>query len=115
MKFTLPLPTPTNNAYATSRGRWYKPPKIKAWEDEALWEIKKQWNTYGNQRMLGDVAVMIDWHIVRERDVDGAIKPILDIFERAGVYKNDSQVQMVIARKYKSKKAYCTVDIDDLY
>ncbi len=114
MKFTLPLPETTNHSYATNRGRWYKTGKAKAWEELAWYEIKKQ-NKLKLQ-FTDNVMVSMEFFLKRDRDVDGGIKPVLDILQKAGVYKNDSQVQVVSAEKLKTEKKepYVIVEVNDI-
>lgn len=100
MNVTLPLPETTNQAYATNNGRWYKTAKVKSWETEAGWLVKKAWK--GKKPLRGSVRVDIRFLVKRDRDIDGAIKPILDLMQRMGVYENDRQVMKLTVSKAKT-------------
>lgn len=100
MNFVLPLPQTTNHAYATSGGHWYKTAKAKEWEDEAGWRVKKVWKRTPIQ---GDVSVSMQLFLKLDRDIDGSIKSILDLFQRMGVYENDRQVISLTVDKFVDK------------
>ena len=99
--FVLPLPITTNHAYATSGGRWYKTAKAKEWEDEAGWIVKKVWK---RKPIQGEVSVSMQLFLKRDRDIDGSIKSILDLFQRMGVYENDRQVISLTVDKFIDKE-----------
>lgn len=90
MKITLPIPPmSTNHAYHTQQGRWYKDEKMIEWEKESLWKLKG--NTFHVTTWCA-VSIQFSFGNKRKNDIDGRIKPILDLLEKAGVYKNDSMV-----------------------
>ena len=112
MKFTLPLPETTNAIYRSGLGGWYKSAKAKTWENRAGWELKRQWN---KQKILGDVSVGIVFYLKRDRDIDGSIKPTLDLLERTGVIENDKYVQALIVEKKKTRgKPKMEVEIQEV-
>lgn len=109
----IPLPPPINQMYKTTKsGGFYKDQKVKDWEEEAGWEIKIQ--RKGKPKFLGDVMVDMNFYLKRDRDIDGSIKPILDILAKVGVYENDSQVQALFAKKKKSKDPRVEVRINEI-
>jgi len=110
MIFTIDLPVPTNRAYATNRGRWYKTAECKAWEIKAGWVIKQSWK---KKPLEGRVVVDI-WFIFKDdrRDIDGGIKPVLDLLQRQGVYKNDRQVwDMPVHKRFDKEFPRCEVEV----
>jgi Holliday junction resolvase RusA-like endonuclease len=101
MTFTLPLPETTNHAYATAQGRWYKTVKQKAWENEAGYLVMSKWD---KKPLKGFIGMTIDLYLKRDRDIDGSIKPILDLFQRLGIYANDRNVTELLVEKFIDKK-----------
>lgn len=99
--FILPLPETTNHGYATAGGRWYKTAKQKAWEEEAGMMVRVYW---GRKKPLeGELEVSIMLWVKRDRDIDGSIKPILDLFQRMRVYENDRQIRTLTVYKFRTK------------
>ena len=91
--FTLDLPKTTNAIYHTSGGKWYKDEKQKVWEQSEGWKIKEVWK---RKPLKNHCFVGIHLYLKRDRDIDGSIKPILDLLERCGVYENDRQIVHLI-------------------
>lgn len=102
MKFILPLPKTTNHGYATNNGRWYKTADQKIWETECAWLVKKQ-RTH-TKTMTGTISAYINLFLKRDRDIDGSIKPLLDLLQRTGIYANDSQITYMVVTKTTDKK-----------
>lgn len=98
--YILPLPETTNNAYRSSGRHWYKSEKAKAWEDTAGYLVSSAWD---KKQFTDNVSVEIYIHVNRDRDIDGSLKPILDLFQRIGVYKNDKQVKKMMVEKSQDK------------
>jgi Holliday junction resolvase RusA-like endonuclease len=110
MIFTLPLPETTNHAYATSRGRWYKTQKAANWEKEAGLIIMQSWRGKPIDR---EVVVIIKFYLKRDRDIDGGIKPVLDLLQRLRVYENDRQVKNLWVYKLEDKEwPRCEVSLE---
>jgi Holliday junction resolvase RusA-like endonuclease len=113
MIFTIELPVPTNRAYATNRGRWYKTDECKAWEEKAGWTIKQSWK---EKPLEGHVIVSI-WFMFENdrRDIDGGIKSVLDLLQRQGVYKNDRLVwNMDVHKRIDKEFPRCVVEVNKL-
>lgn len=97
MKFILPLPPGINNTYGLSNSGYagmYKKKVARDWEDEAGWEIKRQYP--GIKTCLNDMKIGIIWFYKYERDIDAGFKILLDLFQKQRVYKNDRQVRKVM-------------------
>ena len=76
--------------------------KQKAWENEAGLMTKVHW---GNQKTLkGSLSVELLLYVIHDRDIDGSIKPILDLFQRIGVYENDKNITQLTVYKFKNKE-----------
>lgn len=61
--------------------------------------VKEVWASWHKKPIEGNVWVHI-W-ISTAKDCDAVVKPVLDILQEAGVYKNDSQVIELIVSKKK--------------
>lgn len=97
MIYTLPLPpSGTNNAYHTSNGKWYKDRDIVLWERECLYMLRKKVDL-----LTGGITVNIGFYFPdnRRRDIDGKIKFVLDLCQKAGFYVDDSEVVNLIVSK----------------
>ena len=110
MKFILPLPETTNEAYRSGKKGWYKTEKQKAWEQEAGWEVSRQIKE-PIIVITGEVGVILDFYLVRDRDIDNSIKPILDLFQNLGFYLNDKQIRHLLANKWFDEPKRCEVEI----
>lgn len=102
MNFVLPLPPlGTNDGYHTNKGRWFKDPKVKRWEEECLWLLKGKVKAVKRD----GVGVNIGFYYPDKlrRDIDGRIKFVLDLFTKAGAYKDDSLVTDLIVAKRLDK------------
>lgn len=110
MFFVLPLPETTNHSYLSGRHGWYKSTKAAAWEQKAAWIVK---TTYKEEIIdEEDVIVRIYFYIKYRRDIDGGIKPVLDLLQRQGIYKNDSQVTSLYVKKFKDiQNPRCEVEV----
>ena len=108
MKFTLPIPVGINHLYKQGRNGWYKDSKAVSWQQEALWELKKH-----KEKVKGE-AFYITWFRKDKRrfDIDSCLKLLLDTIVKAGIIKDDSNIQFLQVQKQKTdKENYCEVEI----
>ncbi len=112
MKFILPLPPTLNATYKTRLGQHglYKSAEAKAWQQEVEWKVKQK------KPLLGSIAVEINMYLNRDRDIDSSLKLVLDTMADCGVYKNDSQVEILTVIKYKGKeyKPYLGIEVHEM-
>lgn len=102
MKITLPIPPlSTNHGYHTSYGRWYKDRKLVDWERECLLILDGYTNDIHQEYA---VDMWFFYGNKRKNDIDGRIKPVLDILQKAGFYKDDSLVTDLTVRKRYDKE-----------
>ena len=101
MIFTLPLPETTNNTYKSAQGHWYKSAKAKAWEEEAGYAILKQ--RTAKSTCTENVYVGLAFFVKRDRDIDGGIKPVLDLLQRLRIIDNDRQVKHLNVKIFEDK------------
>lgn len=104
----VPTPPSANNLFTNAvSGRAHgagrvKGKKYRAWLHEAGWEIKRALPPY----FTSPVAVLIECDLPRQRDVDNAIKPLLDLLVYVQVLKDDSLVDdLRIVRRGEAKVA----------
>lgn len=84
------------------RGRRFLTKEGKAIKESVAWEIKSQWKN--KKVMESDVKIYIDFYFKNKRmDIDNAIKSLLDCMTGI-VWKDDSQIVELLARKYIDKK-----------
>ena len=107
IEVTLPLPPSVNAMYKRGRGYGlYKSKEAKEWVTECLWLLKKNRKKFG-----GKVDVEIHFFFKRDSDIDNRIKPLLDLFQEAGVYKNDKQVYSIYVGKNLHKDEEPRVEV----
>ena len=112
MIIKLPLPPTTNATYMVGNGRMYKSKKATDWMNDAIFEIKKDCN---HDRFTEDISVFIQFNIKRDRDVDGAVKPILDVLQHTKIVENDRQVKSLkVVINKQSKKEDVEVRIEPI-
>jgi Holliday junction resolvase RusA-like endonuclease len=99
IEFTVPIPPSTNNLFVNRAGKLHggraKGPFYKIWLQEAGWEIKRQ----RVPLITGIVAVVIDAPLNRRRDLDNALKPLLDLLVRQQVLKDDNLIDDLRIRR----------------
>ena len=79
----------------------FKRKEVLEYVEGALWELKPQLR--GHKTYEGPCRITITiWYRSRRSDLDVSL--IQDIFEKAGVYKNDRQVEEIIAYKKFDKE-----------
>lgn len=94
LRLIVPIPPSTNNLYTNAAtGRSYgrtrvKGEKYKAWLNDAGWIIRAT----RPPTFTRPVRVLVEIDLSRRRDVDNALKPLLDLLVYVGVLKDDSLV-----------------------
>lgn len=106
--FTLPKPPSTNHIYGYSaRGghaRSYITAEGKAWFEEAGYIVNIQ---NKGKKMLSchlgfEVNLYTAYYTIQ--DIDGILKPTLDLFQKQGVIENDNLILDLHVHKYKTTK-----------
>lgn len=99
MIYNLPLPpTGINHAYHTNNGRWFKDHKLHDWEEESLYKLRGK-----IKPTEGQVQIDLTFYDKdkRRRDIDGRIKPVLDLFQKAGLYLDDNLIiDLIVHKRY---------------
>lgn len=120
MKTTIELPIPpsTNNLFVTRRGKRYKSNHYLAWIKEADLMLMVQ----RAKPVPSPVSIVVriiggdGW--TRGRDLDNAIKPVLDLCKMAGLILDDNCNHVVSVRAFycepRGEKAACCVEIEHL-
>lgn len=106
----LPWPPTVNTYYTVARNRKILSKKGREYKLNAL-TIKRK------RRILGRLEVNIDAYPPdrRKRDMDNILKPILDVLGDAGVYADDSQIDILrVRRRDVEKPGYVRVYISEI-
>ena len=91
-RLLLPIPPSVNNLFVNKRtGGRVKAAAYKAWLAEAWWEIKLQRPPH-HPPLVTCLRVLIEAPLGQNRDLDNALKPILDALVKMGVIADDSLV-----------------------
>lgn len=114
MKFVVTKPPTTNHIYGfTSRGgfaRSYITKEGKIWFTENEASLRKVW--HGKKSIETPLEVWIVLYTSRDRDIDGSLKPVLDVLQHAEIIKNDSQIYKMDVEKIKCKTGEDRLEIE---
>jgi crossover junction endodeoxyribonuclease RusA len=116
-RLLLPIPPSTNNLFTNKRaGGRVKSAKYKAWMDAAGWEIKLQRPPTLHPPLRTCLRVLIEAPLGQNRDLDNALKPLLDVLVKMGVIADDSLVDDLRIVRNATPRAYpggtrCVVSI----
>jgi len=117
MKFILPMPPSINQTYGiNNKSVMYKRTVVKDWEEAAGYAILQQWKA---PRIVCEfnMKVEITWYFKTKRDIDSGIKILLDLLQKQGIYKNDSQIVDMVMKKvlnFDEKNPRVEVDIYEI-
>ena len=106
----LPWPPTVNTYYTIARGRKILSKKGRDYKKYAM-------PLWTGDLVSGQVEVNIEAHPPdkRKRDLDNILKPILDLLTNNGVWKDDSQVDVLrIRRRHIAKPGYVRVYITEI-
>lgn len=111
-EFILPLPPKsTNSGYKTGRGNFYKDESIKEWESDCLWTLRGVFKKPIEKEMI-TVNIGFYFGNKRRNDIDGKIKYVLDLLQRAGAYTDDSLVtDLIVAKRFDKENPRLEVEI----
>lgn len=118
MKLTINLPYPptVNTYYATVKGRRVLSKKGREYKISVLHEIL----SLGDYKFRsGKILIHIKLYVPdrRKRDIDNAVKSLLDSIVYADLIKDDSLVFKLIVEKFdydEENNNFCTVQISDM-
>ncbi len=117
MKFILSMPPSINQSYGVNRDKvdpLYKKPKVREWENEAGWEVKRQLMNQTPKTYYKDIYFYVDFYYKFNRDIDAGIKVLLDLFQKQGIYLNDIQIiNLVVTKNSDPKNPRAEVIISD--
>lgn len=104
----LPMPPSANAAwdyrvvFSKKAKRWmaikYQTHEYKAYIEEIGWRITAAKARHWTENRLR-VQIAVCFNDKREQDVDNRVKPLLDALAAAQLFKNDSQIDEVEARR----------------
>lgn len=112
--FTLALPPSINAMYRKNPNGYglYKTREAKDWITDSLWRMKEQ--KVPRRKIKGHGDVTINFYFKHERDIDGGIKPLLDLLQEYGLFENDRNIYSIFVTKDFDKEApHCDVDVVD--
>ncbi len=98
------------NRYKTGGGKFYLDSDVKAWQDDAAWQLKAQTLKLKNfEPITFPIRLELDFFITRDRDLDNLQNSILDLLQYARVIVNDRQIVSITATKAVFKTAGCFI------
>jgi len=113
MKLTLPYPPSVNHYWRMARGRFYISPEGRAYRDAVILMLlhMPDRRAFSKSARL-KVSISLHPPDRRRRDLDNALKAILDALQYAGVYADDCQIDdLHIVRAQPVKPGVATVSI----
>jgi Holliday junction resolvase RusA-like endonuclease len=120
-EFTISLPPGINSTYKTNKkGSFYTATKVKEWQEEAGWEIKRVWKQ--RESIASRVRVELDiWYTIlgrkKEPDVDAFTKIVHDLLQKQGVITDDKLIKTALQNKellQTDEKPYITIRVIEL-
>lgn len=101
MILRIPMPVSANARLTRSyRGRgMVETSKYRSWKEQAIWLIKPQIDKPFSPEAKIHVDVTLHFPDKRKRDVDNPMKGFLDACSIAGVWNDDSQVDVLNIRR----------------
>jgi crossover junction endodeoxyribonuclease RusA len=105
-RIKLPYPPSINHYWRHNRGRHHISKEGLAYRRQVMWLYK------GEPEHTGRLSVAIDVHPPdkRRRDLDNTLKVVLDSLEKAGAYKDDSQIDKLLVTR-KGSGGYIVVTV----
>ena len=98
----IPLPPTSNHRLMPmcmkGRGRLIKTAKFRGWEKDAADYIRNACDPMTDDDEL-HVKITIRWPDKRKRDIDGPVKPLLDLIVREGFIADDSRIRSLIVHR----------------
>lgn len=93
VRITCPICPSTNNLFVNRNGKTAGKGRVKGqqyqrWQTDAGWVIRIQQPA----PVPGLVAILIEAPLARRRDVDNALKPLLDLLVTLGIIEDDNRV-----------------------
>ena len=95
------LPPTVNNLYGRLRRSVYKKPVVRKWQIETTEKLRAEWQNRAALTKEVELRIIFTAKDHRKWDIDNRIKPLQDCLERAGIIKNDHQIEKLqVERKY---------------
>lgn len=94
--YQLPYPPSVNHIYIRTKCGVILDKKAKEYREEVISTIGK-----GHTTLTGPIKLCIDVFMpdARKRDLDNIFKSLNDALTHAGVWKDDSQIEVISAKK----------------
>ena len=95
------------NYYRRGRGSsFYKPDKIRVFEEDILWQIKGQLANYKKIELPFKSSVEVSMHFIvknKRADLDNKFTALLDLLKTAGIIKDDS-LKYVVSGHFEGRR-----------
>lgn len=100
------LPPTVNNLYGRLCRTVYKKPCVRKWQNETTEYMRGEWKNRPALTTELELRIIFTAKDRRKWDIDNRIKPLQDCLERAGVIKNDRQIESLhVMRKYGEQES----------
>jgi len=114
IKLELDYPNSANTHWKLARGRLYLSRAGKEYRDHVLARVEAANIEPMEGRLF--VTVWLTPGTRHKHDIDNRIKPLLDALEKAGVFENDEQIDMLLVGRgpVEPKQGRCQVIIQEI-
>jgi crossover junction endodeoxyribonuclease RusA len=113
-RLLLPIPPTTNNLFRNIQtGGRARTAAYKTWLHEAGWEIKMQRAPTLHPPLRTCLRVLIEAPLGSNRDLDNALKPLLDLLVKMGVIADDSLIDdlRIVRSMFCEQDGRCVVKL----
>lgn len=109
MQIALPYPPSINHYWRHCRGRVVIGKRGRTFRSDVLGQLRVD----GREPINDRIAVCLDAYPpdLRRRDLDNIQKPVLDALEHAHVYRDDSQIDLLITRRMQPQRPEGRIDV----
>lgn len=112
--FKLALPPSINAMYRRNPHSYglYKTAEAKQWISDSLIQMRLQ--RVPRRKIIGHGDVTANFYFKHERDIDGGVKPLLDLLQEYGLFENDRNIySLFLTKDFDKKNPRVELDIVD--
>lgn len=107
LSLSLPYPPSVNTYWGFQGHRRFLTPKAQAFKVAVLQAVRLTNIRFNSSRL--ELIIALHCPDKRARDIDNVLKPLLDALVQAGLFDDDSQVDMITITRKESIKGGKTI------
>lgn len=98
ISLTLPWPPSINRLWRMGKGNWYSTKIYKDYQKVVYYTVNLSRRLKFDDNAVLSMTLCATPPDRRKRDLDGLFKAVWDSLQHAGLYKDDSQIKILVAR-----------------